>query len=79
MKRVNCLSLGLVRTPSTERISKNETSVKVSLAMHTLGRIGESSDVASLMAWLLDPKQAWVTGQVFGVDGGLDTVHPRLA
>jgi NAD(P)-dependent dehydrogenase (short-subunit alcohol dehydrogenase family) len=77
--RVNCVAPGLVRTPSTERITNNETSLKVSLAMHPLGRIGEPSDVASLMAWLLDPRQAWVTGQVFGVDGGLGTVHSRLA
>ncbi len=77
--RVNCVAPGLVRTPSTERITNNETSLKVSLAMHPLGRVGEPSDVASLMVWLLDPRQAWITGQVFGVDGGLGTVHPRLA
>jgi NAD(P)-dependent dehydrogenase (short-subunit alcohol dehydrogenase family) len=77
--RVNCVAPGLVRTPATERITNNDTSLKVSLAMHPLGRVGEPADVASLMAWLLDPQQEWITGQVFGVDGGLGTIHPRLA
>jgi NAD(P)-dependent dehydrogenase (short-subunit alcohol dehydrogenase family) len=77
--RVNCVAPGLVRTPATERITNNETSLKVSLAMHPLGRVGEPAEVASLMAWLPDPKQEWITGQVFGVDGGLGTIHPRLA
>ena len=77
--RVNCVAPGLVRTASTERITGNETSLKVSLAMHPLGRVGEPSDVASLMAWLLNPSQGWITGQVYGVDGGLGTVHPRIA
>jgi NAD(P)-dependent dehydrogenase (short-subunit alcohol dehydrogenase family) len=76
--RVNCVAPGLVRTPMTEHITTNEASLKISLAMHPLGRLGEPSDVASLMAWLLDPDQGWITGQVFGVDGGLGTVHTRV-
>jgi NAD(P)-dependent dehydrogenase (short-subunit alcohol dehydrogenase family) len=77
--RLNCVAPGLVRTPMTEHITSNEASLKISLAMHPLGRLGEPADIASLIAWLLDPKQGWVTGQVFGVDGGLGTVHARLA
>jgi NAD(P)-dependent dehydrogenase (short-subunit alcohol dehydrogenase family) len=77
--RLNCVAPGLVRTPMTEHITTNEASLRISLAMHPLGRLGEPSDIASLMAWLLDPNQGWVTGQVFGVDGGLETVHARVA
>ena len=75
--RVNCVAPGLVRTPLTERITSNEASLKASVAMHSLGRIGEPEEVASAIAWLLDPEQSWVTGQVLGVDGGLGSVRAR--
>ncbi len=52
-------------------------SRKASEAMHALGRIGRPEEVASAMAWLLDPENSWVTGQVIGVDGGLASVRPR--
>jgi 3-oxoacyl-[acyl-carrier protein] reductase len=75
--RVNAVAPGLVRTPLTERITSNETSVKASEALHPLGRIGEPREIASVIAWLLDPEQSWVTGQVLGVDGGLGTIRSR--
>jgi NAD(P)-dependent dehydrogenase (short-subunit alcohol dehydrogenase family) len=76
--RVNCVAPGLVQTPATERITKNEASRKQSAAMHALGRLGEPHDVASAVCWLLDEAQSsWVTGQVLGVDGGLGSVRPR--
>ncbi len=75
--RVNCVAPGLVDTPIAARITKNEASLKVSQAMHALGRIGKPEDVASAIAWLIDPENSWVTGQVLGVDGGLATVRPR--
>lgn len=75
--RINCVAPGLVDTPMTARITGNETAVKASAAMHALGRIGAPEDVASAIAWLLDPLNNWVTGQVIGVDGGLATLKPR--
>lgn len=45
--------------------------------MHALGRLGEPSDVANLIDFLLDPANSWITGQVYGVDGGLGTVRAR--
>jgi len=75
--RVNCVAPGLTRTPLTESLTRNESSLKASAALHPLGRIGEPHEVASAIAWLLDPEQCWVTGQVIAVDGGLSSVQAR--
>ena len=75
--RVNAVAPGLVKTPMTSRIVENEVARKASLALHPLGRLGEPQDVASLIAWLLGPESAWVTGQVWAVDGGLSSLKGR--
>jgi NAD(P)-dependent dehydrogenase (short-subunit alcohol dehydrogenase family) len=77
--RFNCVAPGLVATPMTAPITSTEKSRQFSTAMHALGRIGEPSDVASAIEWLLDPAQSWITGQVIGVDGGLGSVISRRA
>ncbi len=74
--RVNCVAPGLVETPLTAKITSHELAMKASLGMHALGRVGKPEHVASAIAWLLDPENDWVTGQVFGVDGGLGTLRP---
>ena len=75
--RVNAVAPGLVRTKLTERLTATPQAETASLALHALGRLGEPEDVASAIAWLLDPAQSWVTGQVIGVDGGLGSVRSR--
>ncbi len=75
--RVNAVAPGLVRSPLTERITRNETALQASRSMHVLGRVGEPEEVASAIDWLLDSGRSWVTGQVLGVDGGLATVRSR--
>jgi 3-oxoacyl-[acyl-carrier protein] reductase len=75
--RVNCVAPGLVRTPLTERITASPAAERASLAMHPLGRLGEPGDVARAIAFLLDPENDWITGQVLGVDGGLGSLKVR--
>jgi len=75
--RVNCVAPGLTRTRLTRRLTENEAVAKASAALHPLGRMGEPAEVASAICWLLDGEQAWVTGQVIGVDGGLGNVQAR--
>lgn len=75
--RVNCVAPGLTRTELTRSLTQNENIAKLSAALHPLGRIGEASEVASAICWLLNREQGWVTGQVIGVDGGLGHLLTR--
>lgn len=61
----------------TARITGNEMSLKMSTEMHALKRIGEAGDSARAIAFLLNPENAFVTGQNLGVDGGLASLKPR--
>ena len=74
--RVNVVAPGLTRTPLTKRVWSNDRSAAASASIHALGRLGEPSDVASMIAWLLEEENSWITGQVMGVDGGLATLRP---
>jgi NAD(P)-dependent dehydrogenase (short-subunit alcohol dehydrogenase family) len=75
--RVNAVAPGLVRSRLTERIVNNDKALASSLALHPLGRVGEPADVARVIAFLLDPAQSFITGQILGVDGGLADLKTR--
>ncbi len=72
--RFNVVAPGLVETPLTESITGKEQARKASEAMHPLKRIGTPLEVAKMIAFLLDTENSWITGQVFGIDGGLSSV-----
>ena len=42
---------------------------------YPLKRVGEVDDVAAMAEFLLTGQSSWITGQVFGVDGGMSTVR----
>ncbi len=75
--RVNVVAPGLVKSEMSRSIWGNQNAAAASVEMHALGRLGEPGDIASMIAWLLDPANDWITGQVIGVDGGLGAVVPR--
>lgn len=75
--RVNCVAPGLTRTGLTRTLTQNEAVARASAVLHPLARIGEPAEVAAAICWLLDGAQAWITGQVIGVDGGLGGVQAR--
>lgn len=76
--RINVVAPGMVKTPLTDTLLKNQLIAKASTAMHALGRIGEPLDIARAILFFLNPENSWITGQVLAVDGGLSAVRPKL-
>lgn len=76
--RFNAVSPGLVKSEMTRKLWETEEAAAMSAQMHALGRLGDPSDVADAIAWLLNPATSWVTGQTIGVDGGLGSVLTRM-
>ena len=75
--RFNAVAPGLTKSQMTRHIWQNKTSAEASVRMHALGRLGEPDDVAAMIHCLLSNETNWITGQVFGVDGGLSSVLGR--
>lgn len=75
--RFNAVAPGLTETPMTAALIQNPAALKMSESMHALGRLGTADDVARAIAFLLDPANSWITGQVLAVDGGLSRVRPK--
>lgn len=73
--RVNVVAPGLVKTKLTRKIWESERAADTSRSMHALGRLGEADEVASILEWLLNPSNSWITGEVFAIDGGLANVR----
>ena len=72
--RVNVIAPSLTDTPLAKNLLSSEDKKEASNKRHPLGRYGQPSDVASMAAFLLSEKSAWITGQVIGVDGGMGTL-----
>lgn len=69
--RVNCVVPGVVRTPLIAKLAANLTNEqqKEIEAAHLLG-LGEPSDIANSIAFLLSDAARWITGSIMTVDGG---------
>jgi NAD(P)-dependent dehydrogenase (short-subunit alcohol dehydrogenase family) len=69
--RVNAVGPGPIKTPMTLPILEADPSVRARWESRVpMGRIGEPSDLVGMFVYLASDASAWVTGQVFYVEGG---------
>ena len=70
--RVNCICPGVIDTDMNKHLSDDD---KCDLIEKTpLMRLGKPSDVANLVDFLISDKSSFITGQVIGVDGGINSI-----
>lgn len=74
--RFNVLAPSLTDTPLAKALLSTPEKQEASAKRHPLGRVGTAQDLANAAAFLLSPESSWVTGQVIGVDGGMEALRP---
>jgi len=66
--RVNAVGPGFIETPLLDALDAEMK--KQLVALHPIGRLGKSEEVAELIYWLSSDKSSFVTGSYYPVDGG---------
>lgn len=73
--RVNVIAPSLTESPLAEKLLNSDSKKEKMAERHPLKKVGGTEDIAAMAAFLLNNHSKWITGQVFGVDGGLSTLN----
>jgi 3-oxoacyl-[acyl-carrier protein] reductase len=69
--RVNAVSPGGVETEGVHALGIIGSDMETQMVAQTpLGRLGQPSDIAPVVAFLASPESFWITGEVIAVAGG---------
>ncbi|MGE2716559.1 SDR family NAD(P)-dependent oxidoreductase [Mycolicibacterium litorale] len=72
--RVNAITPGLIYNDFLRKIYPDEFFEGYAENRSLVGRVGRPEDVAGLVSYLVGPDAGYVTGEVYGISGG---VYPR--
>lgn len=68
--RVNAVGPGTILTPVTAGLSTNEEAYRRILSRTPMGRLGQASEIASIVSFLAGDDASYITGQTVYADGG---------
>jgi len=70
--RINAVAPGAIETEMMEQVVRTNKQFSETIkAMHPIGRLGKSEEVANAVVWLLSDKASFVTGHTLLIDGGM--------
>ncbi|CAK9327001.1 unnamed protein product [Citrullus colocynthis] len=69
--RSNAVAPWYIKTSMVEQVLSDKAYVEEVYSRTPLRRLGEPSEVSSLVAFLCLPASSYITGQIIGVDGGM--------
>ena len=72
--RCNAVAPGWINTKLNKdfinSIENNNNFLDKLNHIHPIGRIGETTEVANLICWLVSEEASFLTGQIWTIDGG---------
>ncbi len=69
--RVNAVAPGLIYNDFLRRIYPEEFFAGYAENRSKVGRVGQPDDVANLVSFLVSDKAGYITGEVYGISGGV--------
>jgi NAD(P)-dependent dehydrogenase (short-subunit alcohol dehydrogenase family) len=70
--RINAVCPGYIDTPAiAPALTAGPEIANALIAMHPIGRLGESNEIAEAIAWLCSDAASFMAGHAMAVDGGL--------
>ena len=75
--RVNAIAVGSTRTDALKTVLTEEIE-QTMVDLTPMGRLGEVEDIALGALYLCSPAASYVTGEILGVNGGLERLNMQM-
>ena len=74
---MNAIAVGSTKTEALNTVLTPEIE-KMMVDLTPMGRLGEVEDIALVAVYLCTPAASYVTGEILGVNGGLERLNMQM-